>query len=117
MITQNISYYDNFNIKTFSEYSGDVLVLYEEYNKDGLIIFSESITGEIKKFEYDTKKRVKRFYYKDAVGNISWKKYTYSKKNLIVLHRKEGNPSIIHKIVFGPKDNNGERQIISENFL
>ena len=117
MIKHKVSFYPDYTIKTFSEYSEDVLVFYQEFNKDGLSTFSESVDGEIKKFEYDTKKRIKRAYHKDKVGNISWKKYSYSKEKLIVLHRREGTPSVIHKMIFGPKDENGERPLITENFI
>lgn len=117
MITHNLTYYDNYNIKTFSEYHEGVLVFYEEYNKDGLRVFSTDIDGEIKKYEYDYKKRIKRYFLKDKVGNISWKKYSYSKENLIILHRREGTPPQIHKMIFGPEDTKGERQLIKDLFL
>lgn len=117
MIKHKVTFYPDYTIKTFSEYSEDVLVFYEEYNKHGLSIFSEAITGETKKFEYDTKKRIKRAYHKDKIGNISWKKYSYSKENITILHRREGTPSVIHKMIFGPKNEDGERPLIKESFI
>lgn len=117
MIKHKVTFYPDYTIKTFSEYSEDVLVLYEEYNKHGLIIFSEDITGETKKFEYDTKKRIKRAYHKDKVGNIYWKKYSYSKENITILHRRQDPFGLIHKMIFGPENEDGERPLIKERFI
>jgi hypothetical protein len=35
MITQKATFYDNFNLKTSSDYNGDVLVSYTEYDTKG----------------------------------------------------------------------------------
>lgn len=116
MITQEATFYENYNIKTSSEYNEGVLVCYEEFNKQGNRILYEDINGQITKFEYDKKNRIKRTYNRDKVGNIRWKVYSYSKDNMTILHRREGNPPQIHKIVFGPEEN-GERLMISQKFL
>ena len=116
MITQEATFYENYNIKTSSEYNEGVLVCYEEFNKQGQIVF-DSVIGEYEvKFEYDKKHRLIRRSSIDGARNKSWKTFSYSKDNMIILHRREGNPAVIHKMVFGPKEN-GERLMISEKFL
>ena len=107
---------ENYNIKTYSEYNEGVLVAYNEYNERGQIVF-DSVIGEYsKKIEYDKKHRLARWSSIDSAKNKSWKTFSYSKGNMIILHRREGNPAVIHKMVFGPKEN-GERVMISEKFL
>ena len=116
MITQEATFHENYNIKTSSEYNEGVLVVYKEYNELGQIVF-ENVIGEYeKKIEYDKKHRLARWSSIDAARNKSWKKFSYSKGNMVILHRREGNPAIIHKMVFGPEEN-GERLMISDKFL
>ena len=117
MIRQETTYYDNYNIKTLSEYSEGVLVSYEEFNEQGQIVFENVIGQYQQRFEYDRKGRLSRSSKIDVVKNNSWKKYSYSKDKMIILHRREGNPACFSKMVFGPKDENGERKLINMNFL
>ena len=117
MIRQETTYYDNYNIKTLSEYSEGVLVSYEEFNEQGTLILLDDIDGCVAKFEYDKKNRIKRAYlFNKENCMVEWKTYSYTKDNMIILHRREGNPPVIHKMVFGPEEN-GKRVMISENFL
>ena len=117
MIRQETTYYDNYNIKTLSEYSEGVLVSYEEFNKEGKLILQEDIDGNVIKIEWDKKNRLKRAYILNKEkGKIEWKTYSYPKDNMVILHRLEGNPPVMHKMMFGPAEN-GERVMISENFL
>jgi hypothetical protein len=116
MITQKNTYYEDYTIKTFSEFSGDVLVHYEEYNSKGNCVY-KNIVGEYEKtYEYDTKGRIKRSRMIDNAKNISWRTYSYTKESMTILDRCGGNPPQIHKMVFGP-DENGELVMISEKFL
>ena len=118
MIRQESTYYDNYNIKTLSEYSEGVLVSYEEFNKEGKLILGEDIDGNVFKFEYDKKNRLKRAYlFNKENGMVEWKTYSYTKVNMVILHRREGNPPVILKMWFGPKNENGERELIMEKFL
>jgi len=117
MIKQETTYYDNYNIKTLSEYSEGVLVLEEEYNENGNLTMRKTDYGLILKQEYDKQNRMKRSYLCDELGNITWTTWSYSKDKMVVLSRRMGNPSVIHKIIFGPKDKNGERPMIKEMFL
>jgi len=104
MITQEATFHENYNIKTSSEYNEGVLVVYKEYNEQGQIVF-ENVIGEYeKKIEYDKKHRLVRWSSIDATRNKSWKTFSYSKDKMTILHRREGNPAIIHKMVFGPKE-------------
>ena len=116
MITQKATFYDNYTLKSSSDYNGDDLVHYIEYNKNGLVVF-ENLIGEFeKRFEYDKKNRIKRSIKIDKLGNKEWKSFTYSKDNLIVLRKMPGNPTIITKMVFGPEEN-GERELLYEKFM
>lgn len=118
MIKQETTYYDNYNIKTLSEYSEGVLVSYEEFNEQGKLILREDIDGCITKFEYDKKNRMKRNYHIDKLGNITWNFYSYSKDRMIILQRFSGHsPTIIHKMIFGPENEYGERNLIKDFFL
>lgn len=117
MIRQETTYYDNYNIKTLSEYSEGVLVCYEEFNEQGKLILLEDIDGNVIKIEYDKKNRLKRIHMLNKEnGKIEWKTYSYTKDNMVIIHRREGNPPVIHKMVFGPEEN-GKRVMISEKFL
>ena len=118
MIRQEATYYDNYNIKTLSEYSEGVLVSYEEFNEQGKLILMEDIDGCVAKFEYDKKNRIKRAFILNKENcMVEWKTYSYTKDNMVILHRREGNPPVIHKMWFGPKNENGERELITEKFL
>jgi hypothetical protein len=117
MITQKATFYDNFNLKTSSDYNGDVLVSYTEYDTKGQRVFTKIIDEYEEKFEYDTKNRIKRYHKIDKLGNKEWKTYSYSKDTLTILHKRTGNPSVIHKLVFGQVNENGERILISEKFI
>ena len=116
MIRQESTYYDNYNIKTLSEYSEGVLVSYEEFNKEGKVILN-NVIGEYEEiFEYDKKNRLMRWSCIYSTKEISWKTFSYSKDKMTILHRRIGNPPVIHKMVFGPEEN-GERVMISDKFL
>jgi len=116
MITQKATFYENYNIKTSSEYNEGVLVAYKEYNDRGQLVLDNVIGEYEKKNEYDKKHRLARWSSIDAARNKSWKTFSYSKDKMTILHRREGNPAVIHKMVFGPEEN-GERLMISEKFL
>ena len=117
MITQEATFHENYNIKTSSDYNEGVLVAYEEFNKEGKLILSEDIDGNVIKVEYDKKNRLKRVYILNKENRkTEWKIYSYPKDNMVILHRREGNPAVIHKMVFGPEEN-GARVMISEKFL
>ena len=116
MITQEATYYDDYTIKTISEYNEGVLVSYREHDEQGRVLLHNDIDGNIIKFEYDKKNRLKRTYQLHPNGNIEWKTFSYPKENMVVLHRRLGNPSIIRKMWFGPEEN-GSRELIMEKFL
>ncbi len=116
MIRQETTYYDNYNIKTLSEYSEGVLVSYGEFNEQGKIILNNIIDEYEEKFEYDKKHRMVRWSCVYSTKEISWKTFSYSKDKMTILHRRIGNPPQIHKMVFGP-DENGGLVMISEKFL
>lgn len=116
MIRQETTYYDNYNIKTLSEYSEGVLVCYEEFNEQGNIILN-NVIGEYEEiFEYDKKNRLVRWSCIYSTKEISWKTFSYSKDKMTILHRRIGNPPVIHKLWFGPEEN-GKRELIMEKFL
>ena len=117
MTTYKTTFHENFNIKTFSEFYSDVLVLYEEFNYNGKIINKTEIGEYQKTYEYDKKNRLIREYQIDSAKRISWKSYTYTKDSMTVLYKNGGPMSIIHKMKFGPEDEKGERKLISECFL
>jgi hypothetical protein len=43
MTKQEITYYDNLEMKTFKEYMDDVLVVYQIYNKNGLMLYEKTL--------------------------------------------------------------------------
>ena len=117
MVTHKTTYYEDYTIKTFSEFSGDVLVHYEEYNSKGNCVY-KNIVGEYEEtFEYDRKGRIKRINKIDNAKNLSWKTFSYTKYSMTILDRCAGNPPQIYKAVFGPIDEKGERLMIHQTFL
>lgn len=117
MITQKTTYYEDYTIKTFSEFSGDVLVHYQKFNDKGKIIYEKITDNCEKKYEYDSKGRVKRIKTIDNAKNLSWKTFSYTKYTMTILERCGGNPPQIYKTVFGPIDEKGERLMINQTFL
>lgn len=117
MITQKTTYYEDYTIKTFSEFSGDVLVHYQKFNDKGKIIYEKIIDNCEKNYEYDSKGRVKRIKTIDNAKNLSWKTFSYTKYTMTILERCAGNPPQIYKTVFGPIDEKGERLMINQTFL
>lgn len=116
MIRQETTYYDNYNIKTLSEYSEGVLVSYGEFNEQGNIILNYVIGEYEEIFEYDKKNRLVRWSCIYSTKEISWKTFSYSKDKMTILHRRIGNQPVIHKMWFGPEEN-GKRELIKEKFL
>jgi len=116
MIRQETTYYDNYNIKTSSEYNEGVLVSYGEFNEQGKIILNNIIDEYEERFEYDKKNRLVRWSCIYSTKENSWKTFSYSKDKMTILHRRIGNPPVIHKMVFGPEEN-GMRDMISEKFI
>ena len=116
MIKQEATYYDNYNIKTLSEYSEGVLVAYTKYNDKGNVILNNVIDEYEERFEYDKKNRLVRWSCIYSTKENSWKTFSYSKDKMTILHRRIGNPPVIHKMVFGPEEN-GMRDMISEKFI
>ena len=43
MTKQEITYYDNLEMKTFKEYMDDVLVVYQIYNQNGLMLYEKTL--------------------------------------------------------------------------
>jgi hypothetical protein len=43
MTKQEITYYDNLEMKTFMEYMDDVLVVYQIYNQNGLMLYEKTL--------------------------------------------------------------------------
>ena len=74
MIRQESTYYKGFTIKTFSEFSGDILIKFTEYNKKGKPIFEKQTDGLTRTSKYRGDKLVSRYY-----SNGQWEKYSYSK--------------------------------------
>jgi hypothetical protein len=116
MITQEATFYENYNIKTSSEYNEGVLVVYKEYNDRGQLVLDNVIGEYEERFEYDKKNRLVRWSCIYSTKENSWKTFSYPKDKMTILHRRIGNPAVIHKMVFGPEEN-GERLMISEKFL
>lgn len=116
MIRQETTYYDNYNIRTLSEYNEGVLVAYAKYNEKGNVILNNVIDEYEEIFEYDKKNRLIRWSCIYSTKEISWKTFSYSKDKMTILHRRIGYPPVIHKMVFEP-DENGELVMISEKFI
>lgn len=82
MIRHETTYYDNFVMKTFTEYVDDVATLVEEFDTKGQLV--RRIKGDlIENFEY-SRNRLRR--YSNNKGD--WKRYTYQGDKTLVL---EGN--------------------------
>ena len=111
MVTHKTTYYEDFTIKTFSEISGDVLVHYEEYNSKGKLVYRKIVDKCETFFEYDRKDRLKRFKIVYEDKTFAWQKYSYTKDTMTILYRGNGK---IHKTVYGPVKENGERDMITE---
>jgi hypothetical protein len=80
------------------------------------VILNNVIDEYEERFEYDKKNRLVRWSCIYSTKENSWKTFSYSKDKMTILHRRIGNPPVIHKMVFGPEEN-GMRDMISEKFL
>jgi hypothetical protein len=82
MIRQESTYYEDFTIKTFSEFTGGVLTRYIQYNKLGQETHQEvmdDVSGIVilsRISKYRGKKLISKHY-----SDGQWDKYSYSKTN------------------------------------
>ena len=82
MIRQESTYYKDFTIKTFSEFTGGVLTRYIQYNKLGQETHQEvmdDVSGVVilsRISKYRGKKLISKHY-----SDGQWDKYSYSKTN------------------------------------
>jgi len=88
MIRHETQYYDNFVMKTFTEYTDGVVTLVEKFDTKGQLV--KRIKGDlIENFEY-SRNRLRR--YSNNKGD--WKRYTYQGDKTFVLESDSKNKTI-----------------------
>lgn len=88
MYTQETTHYEDFTIKTFTEFADGVITNYEEFNSKGQKVYSIK-DGFSEKWEY-SRNRLRR--YSNCLGH--WKRYTYKGNTVEILDNEWG---MIHK--------------------
>lgn len=84
MYTQETTHYEDFTIKTFTEFADGVVTNYEEYNSDGQKVYSIK-DGFSEKWEY-SRNRLRR--YTNCLSE--WKRYKYKGDTVEILENKWG---------------------------
>lgn len=102
MYTQETTHYEDFTIKTFTEFADGVVTNHEEYDAKGRKVYSIK-DGFSEKWEY-SRNRLRR--YSNCLSE--WKRYTYKGNKMIVLANHGGS---ISKRVYD-NDNNDTTNLI-----
>jgi hypothetical protein len=95
MYTQETTHYEDFTIKTFTEFADGVVTNHEEYDAKGRKVYSIK-DGFSEKWEY-SRNRLRR--YSNCLGH--WKRYTYKGDKVEILNNEWG---LINKILRTPDD-------------
>ncbi len=98
MIRHETTYYPNFVMKTFTEYTDGEVSLLEEFDTKGQLV--KRTRGDlVENFEY-SRNRLRRY----SNNKGGWKRYTYQGDQAIVLESDNKNKTIVKTLVVNSED-------------